>query len=142
MSKHRIYSKQIPSELIRALISENNTKSGDVVDCEACHRTHLSKNWRSVLEDREIEAIEESLKERPEKYCFADDSDPIYFSEFDGKSIVLECPCNFLSSIEERWTRQRRMIEEFFRQSDIREKKKILKAISRTARMHIVPKGS
>jgi len=132
----------VPSVLIRELISEDNTHSGDLVDCEACNRTHLSKNWKMSLGKREIGAIEGSLRERPEKYCFTDDSEPIYYSEFDGKKIVLECPCNFLTSVEERWRRQRGMIEEFFRQSDTQDKKTFLRTVTRRSGFHIVGRSS
>jgi hypothetical protein len=81
----------------------SSTDSAQMADCEACGRTHLSKNWRDGLDEQTINFLEISLEENPGKYVLTGCEEPIFYTNFGGKEIVLECPCNFLKSVENRF---------------------------------------
>jgi hypothetical protein len=136
--KYRIYSEEEPSDLIRLMVAElPGIRESSHTDCQACGRTHLSENWRDGLDERTLSCMEDSMQDNPDKYVLHKE-ESVFSSEFYGKDIVLECPCHFLRSIEDRLILQRTFVEDFYKRLDLANHRKLLRVAAMRARFRVV----
>jgi len=100
--KPPVFYKNPPSEEFM-LALEDTFHSGTVMaDCDLCGRTtyhHKEYEWAFEGDDDEDEkAFLENAEKYPEWYVCVDYSIP--FGTFDGKQVVIGCPCNGLRKYE------------------------------------------
>ncbi len=62
------------------------------VECEFCQRVHFADDPSAGdFEEGELEALRASAEEKPDEFCGHDGS--AYWSIWEGKALVLGCPC-------------------------------------------------
>lgn len=103
--KPRVFSDKPPSDDFMDAVRSGGSI---VTDCEACGRVFFEDDESAGdWEDGELEKLRQNAKTNPDKY-FA--MDRVETADIDGKHIVVNCPCNYLTRLEQWIWSHRRII--------------------------------
>lgn len=69
-----------------------------IADCQACGRGHISSESGIDWEENERENFFAKQKDDPDGFINHDDS--VHLFNWEGKQIIVECPCNYAGFLE------------------------------------------
>lgn len=126
----KIFSKQEPSEMIKKLVCNGGSP---VVTCQQCGRT-LFDSTGEFMDPGELEKLLEKERNEPEKYI----GSPwcVDTGDLTDNIVLIDCPCNYLSSFEENIWSHRGLISEYLIQranSELKDAQKTAEDASGTS---------
>lgn len=119
-----IYSDTEPGDEIVKVFGDQATVD---ISCEMCGRYHYSDDWDCDNESIDPEEQEKEWALNPDKNVHHSGCNTIHYGHHQGKQVVIGCPCNYLTTIEEQWWEDRkkflRFIEEKYRNRGLQIRK-------------------
>jgi hypothetical protein len=95
MNEYTVFSEIEPSEEIKDAVCNG---ASPIIDCEFCGRTLFDETGEN-MEEGELDDLLKKHQESPKKYIPFPFQ--VHWGLVSGKQIVVNCPCNKLTELEE-----------------------------------------
>lgn len=86
-----------------------------IVTCEGCQRTYFASGDYRLYEDGQLEELQEQKRLNPQSFVEISGYDDIEYGYLNGKTVVVDCDCNYVRNFERLFWNHRWLIEEFFK---------------------------